>query len=139
LVFTGRSKRIISEEDLTTMAVKSPSVQGYTPITSRVYLRNEKTGSETARSKTTATDPTTILIYGWGDGSPRNVCKYADGYHALFPSARIMVIINPILAATTQTLQKRTNSMIPVIDTAFPTKADGSERVIMHIMSNTGG
>lgn len=67
------------------------------------------------------------------------IAKYSEGYHALFPSARIVVVINPILAATTQTLATRTESMSPIIDTCFPTKDDGSERVILHIMSNTGG
>lgn len=125
------------------MAVKGPSVAGYTPITPRIFLRNLKNASssftDSERNPTTSCDPTTILVYGWGDGSPRHVCKYADGYHALFPSARIVVIINPILAATTQTLAKRTDAMMPVIDTVFPFKADGSERVVLHIMSNTGG
>ncbi|KAI8629664.1 hypothetical protein F5Y19DRAFT_431405 [Xylariaceae sp. FL1651] len=123
------------------MAVKGPIFPGHTPIANRIFIRNEKTSSdsESIRSKTTAADPTTILIYGWGDGLPKHVSKYSDGYHALFPSARIVVIINPILAATVQTLRKRTDAMMPVIDTVFPTKADGSERIILHVMSNTGG
>ncbi|KAI0538940.1 hypothetical protein GGR58DRAFT_500726 [Xylaria digitata] len=123
------------------MAIKASAFPGYTPISDRIYIRNEKTGSdsESARSKTTATDPTTILVYGWGDGSPRHVSKYSEGYHALFPSARIVVIINPIFAATTQTLPKRTEAMSPIIDACFPTKDNKSELVVMHIMSNTGG
>ncbi|KAI0503033.1 hypothetical protein F5B22DRAFT_576857 [Xylaria bambusicola] len=123
------------------MASKAPTFPGYAPISNRIFIRNETSSSdlENARSKTTANDPTTILIYGWGDGSPRHVAKYSEGYHALFPSARIVVIINPIFAATTQLLPQRTEAMRPLIDTCFPTKDDGSERVIMHIMSNTGG
>ncbi|KAI0877229.1 hypothetical protein GGS24DRAFT_448570 [Hypoxylon argillaceum] len=123
------------------MAVKAPVFPGYTPITNRIFIRNEKVASdsETTKSRTTANDPTTILVYGWGDGSPKHVAKYSEGYHALFPSARIVVIINPILAAATHTLPKRTESMLPLIDTCFPAKDDASERVIMHIMSNTGG
>ncbi len=146
------------------MAVQAPAFPGHTPISNRIFIRNEKSGSdsESTRRKATATDPTTILIYGWGDGSPRNVCKrtiwpplfllfgrshsltpktakFSDGYHALFPSARIVVMINPILAATTQTLPKRTESVRPIIDACFPTRDNESERVIMHIMSNTGG
>ncbi|KAH8156072.1 hypothetical protein CIB48_g12174 [Xylaria polymorpha] len=123
------------------MAVKAPAIPGYTPITNRIFIRNEETGSDSKSvgRKTTAADPTTILVYGWGDGNPKHVSKYSEGYHALFPSARIVMIINPILAATTQTLPKRTEAMRPIIDTCFPTKDDGSERVIMHVMSNTGG
>ncbi|KAI0200824.1 hypothetical protein F4808DRAFT_460337 [Astrocystis sublimbata] len=122
------------------MVVQAPSFPGYTPLTNRIYIRNEGTSSsaENVKRKTTAADPTTILVYGWGDGSPKHVSKYSEGYHALFPSARIVVIINPIFAAATQTLPKRTEAMNPVIDACFPTK-DDNERVIMHIMSNTGG
>ncbi|KAI1743319.1 hypothetical protein F4680DRAFT_372491 [Xylaria scruposa] len=123
------------------MAVKGPAFPGYTPISNRIFIRNEKTGSdsESVKRRTTTADPTTILVYGWGDGNPKHVSKYSEGYHALFPLARIVVIINPIFAATYQTLPKRTEAMRPIIDTCFPSKDDGSERVIMHIMSNTGG
>ncbi|KAI1815549.1 DUF829-domain-containing protein [Poronia punctata] len=118
------------------MAVKGPIFPGHTRIANRIYVRNESSSSE---QKTTSTDPTAIIIYGWGDGRPKNVGKYADGYHALFPSARIFVVINPILDATTQTLGRRTQTMMPLIDALFPEKAGGDERIILHIMSNTGG
>jgi len=51
------------------------------------------------------------------------------------------MVINPILDATTQALGKRTQTMMPLVDALFPTgHADnGSERIILHIMSNTGG
>ncbi|KAI2641054.1 hypothetical protein GGS21DRAFT_355228 [Xylaria nigripes] len=121
------------------MAVKAPVFPGYSPISNRIFIRNEKTDSESTGRNVKATDPTTILVYGWGDAHPKHVSKYSEGYHALFPSARIVVITNPIISATTQTLRWRTHDMMPIIDTIFPTKDDGSERVIMHIMSNTGG
>ncbi|KAI1436839.1 hypothetical protein GGR50DRAFT_174459 [Xylaria sp. CBS 124048] len=124
------------------MAVKAPVFPGYTPITHRIFIRDEKPGAsnlESAKRDAIPTDPTTILVYGWGDGRPRNVAKYSEGYHALFPSARIVVIISPIWAASTQTLPVRTQEMMPIIDTIFPTKDNSSERVIMHVMSNTGG
>jgi hypothetical protein len=124
------------------MAVEGgPTFPGYTRIAHRIYLRNEsQTKSAESRNKTTSIDPTTIVIYGWGDGRPKNVGKYADGYHALFPTARIFMVINPILDATTQVLGKRTQTMMPLVDALFPTKADhGPERIILHIMSNTGG
>ncbi|KAI1177336.1 hypothetical protein F4777DRAFT_542626 [Nemania sp. FL0916] len=123
------------------MAVKASGFPGYTPISNRIFIRNERADpdSATAQSKTVTSPPTTILVYGWGDASPKHVAKYSEGYHALFPTARIVVIINPILAATTHLLPQRTQSMRPLIDACFPNKDDGSERVIMHIMSNTGG
>ncbi|KAI1264970.1 DUF829-domain-containing protein [Xylariaceae sp. FL1019] len=123
------------------MAVKGPIFPGYTPVNSRIYIRNEspKSDASTIGSQGSASEPTTILIYGWGDGLPKHVGKYGEGYHALFPTSRIVVIINPIFGATMQTLRKRTDSMKPVIDLVFPNEADGSERILFHIMSNTGG
>ncbi|KAI0390195.1 DUF829-domain-containing protein [Xylariaceae sp. FL0594] len=129
------------------MAVEgSRGFPGYTRIAHRIYVRDDDAESETQSQKTTTTtgpdsDPTHILIYGWGDGRPKNVGKYADGYHALFPMARIYVVINPILDATTQVLAKRTETMMPLVNAVFPGKtgADGSERIILHVMSNTGG
>ncbi|CAJ2499801.1 Uu.00g026540.m01.CDS01 [Anthostomella pinea] len=122
------------------MAIKASSFLGYTPITDRIFLRNEKAASDSDTTRSTSVDdPTAILIYGWGDGLPKHVAKYADGYHAMFPTARILVIISSTIAASSQLLKQRTDAMLPVIDTVFPTKADGSERVILHIMSNTGG
>ncbi|KAI1320872.1 DUF829-domain-containing protein [Xylariaceae sp. FL0255] len=121
------------------MPAKGPIMPGYTPLTPRIFVRNGKADATTATD--TGTEPTTILVYGWGDGLPKHVLKYGEGYHALFPTARIFVIINPILGATMQSLRRRTDHMRPLVDTLFPgTDADAQkERIILHIMSNTGG
>ncbi|KAH9906221.1 DUF829-domain-containing protein [Xylariomycetidae sp. FL2044] len=119
------------------MAVRAPTFPGFTPVSDRVYIRNEDAGG--AKAPPADDEPTTILIYGWGDGLPKHVIKYVDGYHQRFPASRILVIISPTLKAASQSLDARINAMMPVVDTAFPTPADGSERVILHSMSNTGG
>lgn len=113
---------------------------GFIPVSDRVYLRD---GHE--RAKTSPPDaPTTIVIFGWGDGQPKHVSKYADGYHELYPSARIIVVLSRTLHASNQPEEDRIQAMMPVIDMIFPTPtgSGGSsedERVLLHAMSNTGG
>ncbi|KAJ5184225.1 hypothetical protein N7492_001841 [Penicillium capsulatum] len=120
------------------MSPQPLSFPGFTAITDRVYLRD---GHE--KSKASPADhPTTILIFGWGDGMPKNVSKYADGYHELFPSARIIVVLSRTLQASNQPLDARVEAMMPVVDLVYPTPTgDGKEeeRVLVHAMSNTGG
>ncbi|KAJ5893292.1 hypothetical protein N7495_004983 [Penicillium taxi] len=119
------------------MATKPVPFPGFTPITDRVYLRNDE------RVKPVPADePTTIVILGWGDGMPKHVSKYSDGFHELFPSSRIIVVLSSTMQASNQQLEARVEAMKPVIDLVFPTPTgDGTdeERVLFHAMSNTGG
>lgn len=112
---------------------------GFTPVSDRVYLRN---GHEKAKP-CPSDEPTTIVIFGWGDGMPKHVSKYADGYHELFPCARIIVVLSRTLHASNQPEESRIQAMMPVVDLIFPTPTgsggDEEERVLLHAMSNTGG
>jgi hypothetical protein len=102
-----------------------------------VYLRN---GNEKSKS-IPADEPTTIIISGWGDGMPKHVSKYSDGFHELFPSSRIIVILSGTLQASNQQEEARIEAMMPVVDTIFPTPTGSGgeeERVLIHAMSNTG-
>jgi hypothetical protein len=120
------------------MPTKPVPFPGFTAITERVYLRD---GHEKAKPSP-ADDPTTIIIFGWGDGMPKHVSKYSDGFHELFPSARILVVLSGTFHASNQPLESRIEAMMPVIDTVFPTPTgDGieDERILVHAMSNTGG
>ncbi|KAJ5657022.1 hypothetical protein N7507_008972 [Penicillium longicatenatum] len=111
---------------------------GFTPISDRVYLRNAPENAAPAP----ADEPTTIILFGWGDGMPKHVAKYSDGFHELYPSARIVVILSRTFQASNQPLDARVEAMLPVIDTVFPKPTgDGleEERVLLHAMSNTGG
>ncbi|KAJ5473528.1 hypothetical protein N7475_003094 [Penicillium sp. IBT 31633x] len=110
---------------------------GFTPISDRVYLRN---GHEKAKPAP-ADEPTTIIISGWGDGMPKHVSKYSDGYHELYPSARIIVILSSTWQASYQLEEARIQAMLPVVDTVFPTPTGSGgepERLLVHAMSNTG-
>lgn len=120
------------------MSPQPVSFPGFTPISDRVYLRD---GHEKVKTSP-ADQPTTILIFGWGDGMPKNVSKYADGYHELFPSARIIVVLSRTFQASNQPLDARVQAVMPVIDLIYPTPTGDSkedERVLVHAMSNTGG
>ncbi|KAJ5630097.1 hypothetical protein N7528_003754 [Penicillium herquei] len=121
------------------MAPKPVPFPGFTPLSNRVYLRN---GHETAKPAP-ADQPTTIVIFGWGDGMPKHVSKYSDGFAELYPCARILVVLSGTFQASNQPLDDRVEAMMPVVDTIFPTPTGSDpavpERVLLHAMSNTGG
>ncbi|KAL2851396.1 hypothetical protein BJX68DRAFT_266305 [Aspergillus pseudodeflectus] len=134
--------------------------RGFTAITERVYIRNvcdEPSSPPLAQQE----EPTTVVIFGWGDAALKHVSKYSDGYHNIFPRARIIVVLSRTLQAVTQRLESRIEAMMPVIDIVFPTPCtlggkasagaakgdDGNknapedierERIVLHAMSNTG-
>ncbi|KAI1103010.1 DUF829-domain-containing protein [Jackrogersella minutella] len=121
------------------MTVRAPKVSGFTPISDRIFIRNEDSSLTETPEKTTIDQPTTIIVFGWGDGLPKNVAKYADGYQKLFPKARILMVISSTFAASFESLEQRTRAMMPLVDAVFPSSPDASEKVILHAMSNTGG
>lgn len=118
------------------MSKKGPAIAGFTALSDQILVR-EAGHHDGARPP--ATDPDTVLIYGWGDGLPRHVAKYADGYRELFPHARQVVVLSPIAKAMFSDLGQRTAHMAPVVRAAFPAGAGAEERrVLVHTMSNTG-
>ncbi|KAJ5217917.1 DUF829-domain-containing protein [Penicillium cinerascens] len=119
------------------MAPKPLHFPGFTPISERIYLRN---GHERTKSPS-AHDPTRIVIFGWGDGMPKHVSKYARGYHDIFPCAKIIVVLSSTLQASAQPLDSRIDAMSALIDIVFTPPNDSSgneERILLHAMSNTG-
>ncbi|KAJ5591951.1 uncharacterized protein N7459_002320 [Penicillium hispanicum] len=120
------------------MAPQPRPFPGFTAVSDRVYLRD---GHEKTKPSP-ADEPTSVVIFGWGDGMPKHVSKYADGFHELFPSARIIAVLSGTFQASNQPLESRVQAMMPVVDLIFPTptgSGDGEERVLLHAMSNTGG
>lgn len=119
------------------MAPQPLPFPGFTPISDRVYLRDELEQPKPPL----AHEPTTIAIFGWGDGLPKHVSKYVDGYQALFPCSRIVVVLSSTLQASIQPLESRIAAMEPVTDIVFPSptgNGNREERVLFHAMSNTG-
>lgn len=124
---------------MTKAVVEAESLMlGFTKLSNQVYVQQGDPSSQDPDH------PTTVIIYGWGDARPRHVAKYVDGYRQLYPYARIVLIFSPILKALYQTLESRSRTMIPVIETVYPEilsnkPSSFSERVLLHVMSNTGG
>ncbi|KAK3328647.1 hypothetical protein B0T19DRAFT_196402 [Cercophora scortea] len=125
---------------------------GFTPLNPQVYFQDPPPLS----SPSSPLDPTTVILYGWGDARPKHVQKYVDGYRTLYPSAKLVLIYSPILKALYQTLEARSHSMVPILETVLgrsiksSTYAEdrtlrsalhthASDRVLVHVMSNTGG
>ncbi|KAJ9160714.1 DUF829-domain-containing protein [Coniochaeta hoffmannii] len=116
-----------------------PAFADYEAINSQIYVRPSDSPSSIP-----ASSPTIIVLYCWGDSNPKHVAKYAAGYRALYPLARMVVVFGPILRAITQTLPQRAATMAPAIDAIFGGTGDdpaahARERVMVIAMSNTGG
>ncbi|KAJ1328252.1 DUF829 domain-containing protein [Microdochium nivale] len=94
-----------------------------------------------ANTRTTG-GPSTVILFGWGDGQARHVAKYIAGYRELFPSiTRLVVVLATTFKAAYQSLNERLAGMMPTIDAAFPDgpAVDGGSAVLMHAMSSAGG
>ncbi|KAK3501923.1 hypothetical protein B0T13DRAFT_215792 [Neurospora crassa] len=132
----------------------SPLGPGFKRLTEQIYYLFEEAhlSPSPSTSTNTNTDPTTILLYGWGDARPKHLAKYVDGYRALFPAAKLVVVLCPILRCLYQTLEARSKAMTPVISACFgsldnresaaaDTKSStpNNNRILVQVMSNTGG
>jgi hypothetical protein len=116
-----------------------PAFPGYRALSPVILVSNDSACMDIGyESQASQNDPTTVIIYGWGDGQPKHVAKYADGYRTLYPQAKIIMVLAPILGTIYQSVERRTESMGPVIDEVFPTPYENNERVLIHVMSNTG-
>jgi hypothetical protein len=103
---------------------------GFTKLSELVYIK-----PRTENTATNSTDPTTILIYAWGDAIPKHLHKYVLGYLILYPGAQIIIVLGPMLRLFYQTPDQRSQRMEVVLGAL----AGADERVLVHAMSNTGG
>ncbi|KAG7141053.1 hypothetical protein HYQ45_002302 [Verticillium longisporum] len=118
---------------------KTAPFPGFTALSEQVFVR-EAPVSDGPRP---AGQPHTVMLYGWGDGTARNVQKYTDGYAALFPHARQIAVLSPIAKAMFNSAAARAVAMTPVVDTlgALDTDDDGNadaDAILVEAMSNTG-
>lgn len=141
------------------MPRKAPSIPGFTGVSDQVFVRE---GDPTATGGKPE-DPDVVVIYGWGDGLPQHVAKYATGFQALYPRAKQIVVLSPIAKAMFTDRAQRRGHMTPVVDSIFGSpatlegakNASGSEeesaagaaaaqeaatppKILLHCMSNTG-
>lgn len=124
------------------MAPKSDPFPGFTAITDQIFIRE---GEKPEAGVTPSSDhPRTVIIYSWGDALPKHVAKYADGFRKLYPHAKQIAVLSPILKAMRQDLQTRSDNMLPVVEAAYPPgdtsiTEQNEGAVLLHVMSNTGG
>ncbi|KAK3360464.1 hypothetical protein B0T25DRAFT_448780 [Lasiosphaeria hispida] len=128
--------------DTTVVDTTSP-LMGFTRLSEQVYMQPATVPTDL--HTVDPSHPTTVIIYGWGDASPKHVSKYVDGYLRLFPHAKLVLIFSPILRAIIQHVDVRTRNMEPVLDAVFgvdhthPAEHKIDDRILAHVMSNTGG
>jgi len=125
------------------MPDKTPySFRNYKVLSNKIYLL-EPLPHELSKQQTT-TSPTTIIIFAWGDGHPKHVAKYADGYRALYPTSRIIVVLCTLMESMLQSISAHSKSMQPVVEAVFPslktntTPNTDENRILVQIMSNSG-
>ncbi|GKT44720.1 uncharacterized protein ColSpa_04901 [Colletotrichum spaethianum] len=124
------------------MAAKPERFPGFKTVTDQIFVRE---GEELADGAQPSPDhPRVVIVYSWGDAVPKHVTKYTDGFRKLFPHARQIAVLGPILKAMRQDLATRADNMRPIIDLAYPeadsaTTTPNEDAVLLHVMSNTGG
>ncbi|KAK2934844.1 Protein of unknown function DUF829, TMEM53 [Fusarium oxysporum f. sp. vasinfectum] len=111
---------------------KLPELAGFKTINAKLLV------SEETSEKPPADHPAAVVIYGWGDGLARHVGKYAEGYRALFPHSKILIILSPISDAMFTGLETRTRAMQHVIDNLDGLLEEKTAPILIHSMSNTG-
>ncbi|KFH43894.1 hypothetical protein ACRE_053120 [Hapsidospora chrysogenum ATCC 11550] len=115
-----------------------PSIPGFTALSDQVFVRNpENPDSEPVPAE----HPEVVIVYGWGDGLPKHVVKYAEGFRVLFPRSKQILVLSPIAKAMFTDLHQRTQFMMPVVRELFPSGPDAEgapRRILAHAMSNTG-
>lgn len=123
------------------MPRKAPSIEGFDALSDQVFVRD---GDADATSNGAA-NPDIVAIYGWGDGLPQHVAKYADGYRKLFPRAKQVVVLSPIAKAMFTSRGQRRGHMTPVVNYLFGSPdgkvagvAPSGSKILIHAMSNTG-
>ncbi|KAM0545785.1 hypothetical protein ACHAPJ_011209 [Fusarium lateritium] len=108
---------------------------GFKTLSDQVFVRD---GDRREDEDTSPPDhPRVVIIYGWGDGLPKHVSKYSDGFCRLYPHAKQIIVLSPIFKTMRQSLHRRSQSMMVVVEEAFRDSVEDS--VLIHVMSNTGG
>lgn len=116
---------------------KGPKIPGFTALSDQIFLSLVPAELHDVPDG----HPDYVLIYGWGDGLPKHVAKYADGFKALFPHSRQILVLSPISKALFSDLEQRSESMTPIVKILFPdeeSRTTKTPKILAHTMSNTG-
>lgn len=118
------------------MAPKKLEILGFDNLSDQVFSRLSTLNQADAPED----HPHAVLIFGWGDGAPKHVLKYADGYQNLFPYANQVIVLSPIMKAISSGLNERSTAMRPVLEHVFATPENRKNpKILVHCMSNAGG
>lgn len=117
---------------------KAPAIEGFVALSDQIFVREADKSSSPAVA---ADDPDVVIVYGWGDGLPKHVAKYTDGFRQLYPGAKQFIVLSPIPKAMFSDLNDRSKWMTPILDNIYPSgphAADAPRKILAHLMSNTG-
>lgn len=128
-------------------AMPPAEIPGFTALTDQIYVREPAAAVVGADGngavlpeEDSSNHPDVVMVYGWGDGLPKHVAKYTDGFRVLFPRAKQIICLSPIAKAMFSEHQQRSESMMPIIKAIFPegSEKQGKLKILAHTMSNTG-
>ena len=128
----------MKQEALSSSPAKAASIPGFVPLSDQIYVRESTDEEKASRDPT---HPDVVVIYGWGDGLPRHVAKYADGFRELYPNTKQILVLSPIKKALFTDLTERSKLMQPIVTELFPEGPNGEGvpgKILAHTMSNTG-
>lgn len=128
----------MKQEALSSSPAKAPAIPGFTSLSDQIFVREPAEDNKASRDPS---HPDVVLIYGWGDGLPRHVAKFAAGFETLYPCTKQILILSPIKKALFTDLTERSRLMLPVITELFPEGPNGPnvpKKILTHSMSNTG-
>lgn len=82
--------------------------------------------------------PTVIVLFSWGSALPNHVIKYIEGYRALFPMSRIVLVTGSLYRAMYYSYKTQIDAIMPVVEYIFESGTATEERILLHAMSNVG-
>lgn len=121
--------------------VKIQYFQSFNALSDSIYdFEPSPSGDSQQLPQPLKVEPTTIIIFAWGNGHPKHASKYADGYRALMPTSRIIVILCTLVESMIESVDGRTRAMRPVVEAAFnhTEGTTGHDRILVHMMSISG-
>ncbi|KAF4987261.1 hypothetical protein FGRMN_10463 [Fusarium graminum] len=116
------------------MSASKLEIPGFTTISDLIFERKVDVNSSIPDSH-----PHMVLIFGWGDGLPKHVLRYSQGYQAIFPNATQFIILSKLVRALSSDMPQSSAAMRPLIKAAFGTGNPDKKRILVHCMSDSGG
>ncbi|KAL1968003.1 hypothetical protein VTN77DRAFT_2420 [Rasamsonia byssochlamydoides] len=122
---------------------------GFNPVTSKIFVYEPQPQPQSSLPSSVP-PPTTIIVFGWGDGQPRHVAKFTDEYKSLYPAARIIGVLSASKDIIFNSRRSAIAVMLPVVALLSSGSSSSGEenvnqegkasdeRVLIHVLSNGG-